>query len=552
MVSSYGKYQVLEQVGEGGFGRVYRALDPLLKREVAIKTCTLRQPDVRARFVREAEIVASLKHPNIVTVYDFGVEDGEPYLVQEYLSGADLQVVLDSGTAVDLATKVRWLQQIAAGLLAAHAQNIIHRDIKPSNIRIQSDGDVRIMDFGIAKLLEAEQQLTQTGMSIGTTGYLAPEQLTGQDIDHRVDIFSFGVLAYELMSGRRPFAADNMTAALYRVVHEEPTPLGELAPGLPPTLTRCIMRCLEKDRDRRWASFGPVKGELQEVQRAIDRGDVPHEAVGAIAPAATEVMEPGGSRRLTPAVAGLSLFAVAVALFGVVMASRTVWGGDGGSNDAIDLEDGVVVAETQDAPVTDAPADTSVPADPVAPVPPPSSENPVSPPAGARATPPPPVVVPPPPPPPPPAALDRSRLVVLVEAGDAAAHDAAEATLVEELGRAGYAIVDGAMVQAGPGGASPAPNALASLARSHGAGFVVFTSVTSDAAASVGGMFTGTATVQVRVYDAATGDLAANQRGAVGSGNVPGKLAATAEAARIDATRAAAYQAARGIVRELR
>ncbi len=545
MTSSYGKYQVLEQVGEGGFGRVYRALDPLLKRDVAIKTCTLREPEMRARFVREAEIVASLKHPHIVTVYDFGVEDGEPYLVQEYLSGADLQQVLDSGAAVPDATKVRWLRQIADGLRYAHAQGVIHRDIKPSNIRVQSDGQVRIMDFGIAKLLEAQQQLTQTGLSIGTTGYLSPEQLAGRDIDQRADIFSFGVLAYELVAGQRPFGgkSESVTTVLYRIAHESPPPLEGLVPGTPAALVACIDRCLEKDRDRRWPSFEPVIAELDDVLLRLERGEAPRAtARTSPAPAVASAEEQTRRRRISPAVAGLATAALAVAVFGVLNVTRLGRGQPSEPGTS-------TLPASQPAPIP--------PPNPVAP-PPPAADTPVrqgagepgprqatgtpGTQAGQQQTAPERPLSPPAPEPP---ALDPTRLVLWVRAEAGAVRDAAETTFATELGGGGWQIVDSEQVRASEAGPAPATNAIARLGQTHGAGFVVLVDATSQAVPSVGGMYTGSATVTLRIYRSADGSLAGTESFGVGTGNTPGKLAATPEAAALEATRAAAYQATR-------
>ncbi|HET9985765.1 MAG TPA: serine/threonine-protein kinase, partial [Longimicrobiales bacterium] len=359
MTSFFGKYQVVEIVGEGGFGKVFKGYDPTLKRYVAIKTCTLRHADIRARFTREAEIAANLRHPNIVTVYDFGEHEGEPYLVQEFLSGEDLDRIIKRADPVDVQTKVRYLSQLAEGLAFAHRYGVVHRDVKPGNVRIQTDGQVRIMDFGIAKLLEADQQLTQTGLSVGTTGYLAPEQLKGQDIDHRADIFSYGVLAYELVAGRRPFEGESITSIFYKIAHEEPAPVTELAPGCPPRLAAIIDRCLKKNREERFAHLGLVKDELDLVAAELKTGvgaptiaaaGGPAGASAAFSAAATApaapngtpaqataaatapaAAAPAGSAATAPARAsrwrtygGLAVAAAAVAIFAVFSVAR--WG----------------------------------------------------------------------------------------------------------------------------------------------------------------------------------------------------------------------------------
>jgi serine/threonine-protein kinase len=262
--ASFGKYQVVDLIGEGGFGRVFKGLDPDLKRPVAIKTCSLTEPEMRERFFREAEIAARLHHPNITTVYDFGREEGEPYLVQEYLTGEDLDDIIRERRGLPLPTKIQILLQVGEGLGYAHSQGVIHRDVKPANIRILNDGQVRIMDFGIARLVEETQRFTQVGMTIGTAGYLSPEQLQGLDVDQRSDIFSFGVLAYELLLSRPPFEGESISALFYSIAHEEPAPVQEVWAECPPALAACISRCLEKNRDVRYPSFGDVTADLRQ------------------------------------------------------------------------------------------------------------------------------------------------------------------------------------------------------------------------------------------------------------------------------------------------
>lgn len=267
--TGFGKYEVVELIGEGGFGRVFKGLDPDLKRPVAIKTCSLREPEMRERFFREAEIAARLRHPNITTVYDFGREGDEPYLVQEYLTGEDLDDVIREGRPISLSTKVEYLVRVGEGLVHAHTNGVVHRDIKPANIRILDDGQVRIMDFGIARLVEETQRFTQAGMSIGTAGYLSPEQLQGLEVDHRSDIFSFGVLAYELVLNQSPFKGESISALFYAIAHEEPASVREVWPDCPPELAACIGRCLEKDRDARYPDFSEVIRDLKVALNAF-------------------------------------------------------------------------------------------------------------------------------------------------------------------------------------------------------------------------------------------------------------------------------------------
>src|SRR6266542_1222554 len=197
MPDKIGKYEISEQIGVGGFGAVYKGRDPFIKRTVAIKTCQLNDDEVKSRFFREAELAGNLHHRNITTIYDFGVENGVPYIVQEFLTGEDLDKIIKRAEPIPMARKVEILMAIADGLGYAHRHSIIHRDIKPANIRILEDDSVQIMDFGIAKSLATASNLTQTGITLGTSAYLAPEQIRGEPLDGRTDIFALGILAYE-------------------------------------------------------------------------------------------------------------------------------------------------------------------------------------------------------------------------------------------------------------------------------------------------------------------------------------------------------------------
>jgi eukaryotic-like serine/threonine-protein kinase len=257
-----GKYEFVRKIGTGGFGVVYEGRDPFIKRRVAIKTCTTDDEEIRQRFFREAEIAGNLEHKNVTTVFDFGFEDGVPYLVQEYLTGEDLDHKIARREDLSLERKLDILSQVAAGLAYAHAHGVIHRDIKPGNIRLLEDGRVKIMDFGIAKLKDHDSALTKTGTTVGTAAYLPPEQIRGELVDHRADIFSFGVVAYELLAYRRPFEATTLSALLYQILGKEPQPLGEVWPGASDRLATLVKACLQKDPARRCANFAEVSAEL--------------------------------------------------------------------------------------------------------------------------------------------------------------------------------------------------------------------------------------------------------------------------------------------------
>jgi serine/threonine protein kinase len=270
MVTQVGKYQILEKIGAGGFGSVFKGRDPFIKRIVAIKTCQSDEDEIKKRFFREAEFAGNLHHRNVTTIYDFGVTDeGVPYIVQEFLTGEDLDRKIKNKEPLPLLRKVRILVDIADGLGYAHANGIVHRDIKPSNVRILEDGTVKIMDFGIAKSMVSHSTLTQTGITLGTASYLAPEQIRGEDVDPRTDIFSLGVLAYELLTYQKPFMGEHISTVLYKILNEQPPLPHQLDPAIPEELSRTVMRMIEKDRDNRQATCSEVRQELADVEGAI-------------------------------------------------------------------------------------------------------------------------------------------------------------------------------------------------------------------------------------------------------------------------------------------
>ena len=262
-----GKYEILEKIGAGGFGAVFKGRDPFIKRYVAIKTCNSDEQLIRDRFFREAEIAGNLHHRNVTTVYDFGIQDGLPYLIQEYLSGEDLDRKIKRQDYLPYPEKLFYLLQIARGLAYAHSQGVIHRDVKPGNIRILEDGTAKIMDFGIAKLAQQETSLTQTGMTLGTAAYLAPEQIRGEPVDHRTDVFSFGVLAYELLAYERPFKGKQISVVLHQIIDQEPEPLTVKWPAAPPEILGLITRCLRKSPSQRYADGGELLEAIEVIQK---------------------------------------------------------------------------------------------------------------------------------------------------------------------------------------------------------------------------------------------------------------------------------------------
>jgi serine/threonine-protein kinase len=567
---TFGKYQVIDFIGEGGFGRVYRSYDPALKRHVAIKTCTLRDAPIRERFVREAEIAASLRHANIVTVYDFGEEAGEPYLVQEYLEGEDLDRKLKRGDTFATAALVEWLRQVADGLLYAHARGVVHRDVKPANIRILPDGNVRIMDFGIAKLMEADRQLTQTGFSVGTANYLAPEQLRGEEVDHRADIFSYGAMAYELVARRKPFEGDSITTILYRLVHEDPPPLRDVVGNCPPRLAVMIERCLRKQREERFTTFAHVIAELEDIASDLARGavgrPVPVAADKAAGDAAraTDVVQPAAPRRrVSPAVWGLLTATAAVAMFGIFNLWRpgesatSNRGGAAKASDSLPVIDSVpavtvapidTTLDTRDSavtatnaqnpiaargPATDSTTATTNPnrSSPLLAGRPRPRPNRLNTPAPGRRQ-----------------ELYAKRVVLIVRSAVADVTDAAETVLTRELLNAGFEVIDAATVRA----ADPSrPRVIAQLGRDNGAATIITADVTVDVQPLAAGMHTGSASLALKAYATSDSRLVGTERFVVGSSDSPGEVGPTPAAAATAAVRAVAFQAARFTLRRL-
>ena len=266
-----GRYLVTGRIGRGGMGMVYRGRDETLDRDVAIKTLTSEgsfDAESRGRFEIEAKAAARLQHPNILTVFELGEDRGLPFIAMELLPGADLESLMRSGEPMPLREKLETLVQVLRGLHYAHEHGIVHRDIKPSNIRLLDDGSVKIMDFGIAKL--GGTNLTKSGFMVGTVHYMSPEQIRAQALDGRSDVFSVGVILYELLAGQRPFPGESATDVLYRIAHEEPAPLslealGELGRGIGPI----VAKALAKDRDERWPTAAAMADALSEPLRSL-------------------------------------------------------------------------------------------------------------------------------------------------------------------------------------------------------------------------------------------------------------------------------------------
>jgi Tol biopolymer transport system component len=320
--SKLGSYEVLSLLGAGGMGEVYRARDTRLGRVVAIKILPaerMADENRRRRFVQEARGASALSHPNIVTIYEIESADGIDFIVMEYVPGKTLDTVIPR-QGMRLSEVLRIAIPIADAVARAHAAGIVHRDLKPANVMVGSDGTVKVLDFGLAKLVAQEEaggpehetrtegsdagRLSRPGMVAGTVGYMSPEQAAGKKVDGRSDIFSFGAVLYEMLTGRRAFAGDSTAETLAAVLREQPKALSEVVPGVPRDLEKVILRCLQKDLGRRFQQMEDVKIQLQEIKEESDSQ-----------PAAAQA--PARRRRrwwLAAALAGAFLLAVAVRL----------------------------------------------------------------------------------------------------------------------------------------------------------------------------------------------------------------------------------------------
>jgi len=281
-----GSYRIVAWIGAGGMGEVYRAHDTKLDRPVALK---LLPPNVAAdadrlrRFHTEARAASSLNHPNILVIHDFGNLDARPFIVSEFVDGETVRRRLERGT-LPVREAVGVAMQIASALAAAHARGIAHRDIKPDNVMVRTDGFVKVLDFGLAKLVagsadEATTVRTQPGLAIGTPHYMSPEQAEGKDVDERSDIFSLGVMLYELTTGTRPFTGDSNLSVLSSILRDAPRPLTDVNPSLPAGLQRIVNRCLAKDRHRRYQAADDLRRDLEDLEQSLRSGELSVAAV---------------------------------------------------------------------------------------------------------------------------------------------------------------------------------------------------------------------------------------------------------------------------------
>jgi serine/threonine-protein kinase len=272
-IATLGRYEILAELGQGAMGVVYKARDPMLDRVVAIKTVNLTLPkdelaEYEARFYQEAKAAGGLSHRNIVTIYDIGRSERIAYMAMEFLEGDELRKLLQARAPIPLSRALEIGAQVAEGLQYAHERQIIHRDIKPANIMVLQDGLVKITDFGIARMRNNEVK-TMTGMILGSPKYMSPEQVSGKRADTRSDIFSLGVVIYEMLTGTSPFVADNIHGVMYQTMNFNPPAPKTLNPDLPEVLNFIIAKALAKNLDDRYQNAKDLAHDLREAMATL-------------------------------------------------------------------------------------------------------------------------------------------------------------------------------------------------------------------------------------------------------------------------------------------
>ena len=378
--ASIGRYTVLGELGRGAMGVVLRALDPALDRAVAVKViaaapgiATGSNAELEARFLREARVAARISHPNVVTVYDAGREGSSLYLVMELVEGESLGARLARGEFPSAPEALEWAAQVADALGAAHALGVIHRDVKPGNIMVAKSGRMKVADFGVAKAVGEETGLTRTGTVVGSPAYMAPEQVRGAALDGRADLFSLGVVVYELLMHRKPFPADTVTTLIYQILHEDPLANPAVCSALGADAAAFLRRCLEKSPAKRIpdaASFAQAARTL-----AVKAASPDPVTTAPTAAVATGKAKTARAPRLWPAAAALALAAAAVVA--VIVARRA----PADRTSGVATSAGPVAAAATPAPTAVAPAGAAA-----RPTPPPRASQPARP-TKAPATP---------------------------------------------------------------------------------------------------------------------------------------------------------------------
>jgi serine/threonine-protein kinase len=295
----FGRYEVVAELGRGAMGVVYKAIDPLLERSVAIKTVNMGfekegMANYEARFYHEARAAGGLNHPNIVTIYDVGKSGDIAYMAMEFIEGDELRVLLASDNPLPVAQAVSIAAQVAEGLAFAHERGVVHRDIKPGNIMIVPGKPVKITDFGIARM-RATASLTQTGTMLGSPKYMSPEQVLGKRADHQSDIFSLGVILYEMLAGVPPFSGDSVTAVMYQIAHFAPPAPSAVRREVGEALDQIVAKMLAKPIEERYQSAADVARDLRAVERLGERQMAAHPPGHSIASHPPPSFSPGSA-----------------------------------------------------------------------------------------------------------------------------------------------------------------------------------------------------------------------------------------------------------------
>ncbi len=369
MAVKLGEYVLEKRIGKGGMGQVFLAKQESLDRQVAVKVLPkelAKDETFRARFEREAKAAASLIHPNVVQVYSYGIEKGVPYFAMEFVEGEDLSVKLKRGDQHSIQESIRIVRDVSKALECAHHKGMVHRDIKPSNMMIAGDSSVKVMDFGLAKAARVRTSITRAGMIMGTPPYMSPEQGKGDELDVRSDLYSLGVVFYELLTGTVPFQADTPTAVIYQHIYEKPRPIHELSPDVPGPLEDIVMKLLEKKPAERYSDPSQLLADLD----AFETGSAVTASMSAtpagesypktleidssVTPARMIIpVEPGTPKALLGGIAGGIVAAVVL-----IILFLTVWSDD--------TQKPIVVqvpgeTDTEPGPGTQHPGDTQTP-----------------------------------------------------------------------------------------------------------------------------------------------------------------------------------------------
>src|ERR1700730_15645709 len=302
-----GRYEIVGELGRSAMGVVYKATDPVIGGTVAVKTIKLSaegtgltRPELLARFQTEARAAGLLTHPNIVVVFDAGEEDCLYYIIMELVEGRSLQALLDDGHSFPLPRVLRIMEQACSALQFAHERNVVHRDIKPANLMLTGDDTVKVTDFGTAKILQFGT-VQQTAHVMGTPSYMSPEQVKGRAVDGRSDIFSLGVMLYEMVTGEKPFPGQNITTVIYKIVNEEPVPPKQVNPSVHAGISAVVMRALAKEPEERYQSCREMLEDLRNYRAIAGVDATPRSAmaIGGGSPAATMVSGNEAGRGLT-------------------------------------------------------------------------------------------------------------------------------------------------------------------------------------------------------------------------------------------------------------